>query len=767
MSTPPAPAGEASAEALPLLSEQWFRVADLRPRLNEGVAAERVLYRGSPWMVLASPDGSRRVRLNPAAWALVGRCDGRLALQVLWEILLRERQDDAPTQDEVILQVMHLYREGFLAFDRDPHFGAMAPLAAGAPRPTPAAPNSPLNWRLPLGNPQRWLDPLAPVGRLVFGKAGAVVFGLLMVLGTLAALRQAGLVADFAGRWLNTPHVMLMTWVAFPVLKLLHETAHALAVCRFGGRVPQWGLTLMVFTPVPYVDASAADGFASRGRRFVVSAAGAMVELSIAALAILASTLLQAGLLRDLMLVVFVLGALTSLLVNANPLLRFDGYHALCDALQLPNLGSRSARHWQRLACRALGLPAGPALQPAPGELRWWWGYAPASLACRVVLALGIVGWIGAHHFWAGIGVAVLFAWNIVGAPALRGLRFLWGLTLDAGQARRGRARGALALAGLLALLLAVPVPDATLARGVVWLPDDAMLRAQAPGLVEEVLVRDGQAVHPGDAIVRLTNPTLQAESMEAEARLAALQVELHQAYAEDPAKAQRVTQDIEAAEAARARTEHRRQHLVVRADAAGVVNLPRAQDLPGRFVAQGTVVGTLVRHTRTEPGAEPRTVTRTPADTQAEAPAPMPRPAPDGPPAATWQVRVALEAEQANAVDGRAGRIEVDLGAPGGTGIVATLARDARAATRELPSAALGDRYGGPIVTDPADPRGRTAARDVVLLSLELPAPADMERAPVGKRVWVRFDRGLQPLGWTLARRAQQSVLVHFTPWR
>ena len=90
-------------------------------------------------------------------------------------------------------------------------------------------------------------------------------------------------------------------------------------------------------------------------------------------------------------------------------------------------------------------------------------------------------------------------------------------------------------------------------------------------------------------------------------------------------------------------------------------------------------------------------------------------------------------------------------LPASGPAPVAATLARDARAATRELPSAALGDRFGGSIVTDPADPQGRTAARDVVLLALELPAPAEAGRPPLGQRVWVRFERGLRPLGWTL----------------
>jgi putative peptide zinc metalloprotease protein len=740
MSSELAPPTQLEAEA-PLLSEQWFRVADLRPRLHAGVRADRILYRGVPWMVLASPDGRRRVRLNLAAYALVGRCTGRHSLQQLWELLLQERQDDAPTQDEIVLQVMHLYREGFLAFDVEPDFGVMAPLEPGAPRPTPTARNSLLAWRIPLGSPQRWLEPLLPLGRLLFSRGGALAFAVLMLLGGVAAWREAGAVADFASRWLQTPHVMLLTWIAFPVLKLLHEGAHALAVRRFGGEVPEWGITLMVFTPVPYVDASAADGFAEPRQRLAVSAAGAAVELALAALALLLASLLQPGLLRDLMLVVFVLGALTSLLINANPLLRFDGYHALTDALQLPNLGTRSARHWLRLLRRGLGLPAGEALPPGPGELRWWWCYAPASLACRVVLSVGIVAWIGAQHFWLGLLVALMLAWAMAAVPLLRALRYLWGLQLDAQQARRGRTRGALAATLVLALLLAVPLPDATLARGIIWLPDDAMVRAQTPGFVEEVLAQDGQALAPGEPIARLSNLSLETEALDVNGRIAGLWVELHQAYSEDPAKALRVSQQLEAAEAARVRIEQRLQHLVLRAPAAGVLNLPRPQDLQGRFLAQGTVVGTLVRQ---GPG-------QAPAD-----------PAPG-----TWHVRVALEAEQATDLEPRPGGIAVHLPASGPTAVAATLARDARAATRELPSAALGDRFGGSIVTDPADPQGRTAARDVVLLALELPAPTDAGRPPLGQRVWVRFERGLRPLGWTLARRVQQAVLVHFTPLR
>jgi putative peptide zinc metalloprotease protein len=100
-----APVTQAAAEA-PLLSEQWFRVAELRPLLNAGVAAERVLYRGTPWMVMASPDGRRRVRLNLAAYALVGRCTGRHTLQQLWEVLLQEQEVQLVLLLVVVLQLL-------------------------------------------------------------------------------------------------------------------------------------------------------------------------------------------------------------------------------------------------------------------------------------------------------------------------------------------------------------------------------------------------------------------------------------------------------------------------------------------------------------------------------------------------------------------------------------------------------------------------------------------------------------------------------------
>lgn len=185
---------------------------------------------------------------------------------------------------------------------------------------------------------------------------------------------------------------MLLAWLLYPLIKLVHETSHGLAVQRWGGAVREAGASLLVLMPVPYVNASAANAFRHRYQRALVSAAGVMSELALAALAMLAWQWLQPSLARDVALLVMVTGLMSTLLVNGNPLLRFDGYYLLCDALDLRNLASRSARWWAEFAARRLlGAASEAPLEPLPGERPWLVAYAPLSLAYRVVLSVGIL----------------------------------------------------------------------------------------------------------------------------------------------------------------------------------------------------------------------------------------------------------------------------------------------------------------------------------------------------------------------------------------
>ena len=86
----------------PLVSGSWYRVAPLKPSLVSGLKIVRQPVRDQLWHVLVEPGSGRQLRLNPAAYAFVGRCDGQATVENLWQQLLARGGDDAPTQDEVI-----------------------------------------------------------------------------------------------------------------------------------------------------------------------------------------------------------------------------------------------------------------------------------------------------------------------------------------------------------------------------------------------------------------------------------------------------------------------------------------------------------------------------------------------------------------------------------------------------------------------------------------------------------------------------------------
>ena len=120
------------------------------------------------------------------------------------------------------------------------------------------------------------------------------------------------------------------------------------------------GVMFLVLLPLPYIDASAASGFRSRQDRIVVGAAGMMVELAIGALATFAWVAMEPGLARSVAFNVMLAAGATTILFNANPLLRYDGYYMLSDATGIPNLhdeASNLVRHVLR--SKLLGIEHG------------------------------------------------------------------------------------------------------------------------------------------------------------------------------------------------------------------------------------------------------------------------------------------------------------------------------------------------------------------------------------------------------------------------
>lgn len=401
--------------AEPLVSGSWYRVAPLKPSLVAGLKIVRHEVRDQVWHILVEPGSGRQLRLNPAAYAFAGRCNGNATVESLWTLLLERKGDDAPTQDDILRLLAQLFRAGMVQFDAAPYLSLLFSRRTEEVQRKRRAFINPLMVRMKLFDPTRLLDRLAPLSALLGRWSVFALWLLAVALAALAAAVNFPQLKAEALRVLSTPSSYALAWICYPVVKTLHEFAHAMAVRHFGGAVHELGISLMFLTPAPYVDASAANGFSSARQRAIVSAAGIMVELALAAAAVAAWLVLSPGLLREGALVVVLICSVSTLLFNANPLLRLDGYHLLCDALQLPNLALRSQGWWTSLWRRLIGAES--ALPPsalASGERKWLVLYAPASWLYRLGLMFALVFWLG-HQSWliGWMAALALLAWLV------------------------------------------------------------------------------------------------------------------------------------------------------------------------------------------------------------------------------------------------------------------------------------------------------------------------------------------------------------------
>jgi len=719
-----------------LHSPRWHRVSSLRPQLAERVSVRRQTVRGQTWIVLHQPARGRSLRLNPAAWRLAAQLDGTLSVQALWDAAFA-RDGEPPTQDELIELLAQLRDAGLLR--AGPGADVERLLEHQDQMDRPAGRRTLLAWRIPLGDPARLLARLGGLGRWLFSPAGAAVWAL-GVLSLLVLAAQHGPTLWAHGRdWLATPRYALLAALVYVPVKLVHELSHGLAVQRWGGSVREAGVTLMLGLPVPYVNASAAAAFVQRRQRVLVGAAGMMAELSLAAIALPLWLWLDPGLARDTAFVVLFVTGVSTLLFNANPLQRLDGYYILSDALDLPNLAPRSRRWWTLfLSRRVLHLPGSEPMPVAPGERPWLVAYAPLSWAMLLLVAGFAVAWLGSVSSVLGLVAALLLGWQVACRPAWRLAQPLRRAALaQAGSARRWRRLGAGA-AVLVAAVLLLPLPQRTVLQGVVWPPDQAQLRSEEEGFVQAVLLGDGAVVKAGATVLQLANPRLRAELESQSARVAALEAELFGLLptgapaavgAGEPAHAGDALAELAAAQAALQRLQQRVDALSLRAAVAGRLALPAAADLEGAWLPRGRLVGQVLT-------GEPATV------------------------------RVALpEAEGLRAPPTAVG---VRLRSDPGTLHTARLLRDGVGAVSRLPSAALGQRHGGAIATDPGDKDGLQTLQPVLLLDVALDVTQNVVQngavpatAPrLGERAWVRLDTGWAPLAGQALQALRRRIV-------
>jgi len=710
---------------LDLYSPSWYRVAEMRPRLRAHVRIHRHHYRGELWYVLEDLVSRKVHRFNPVAHYLIGLMDGRRTVQEIWDGAIAKFGDDAPTQEEMIRLLGQLHSSEVLQSEVTPDLAELMRRARKAGRKTWFQNLiSPLSIKIPLVDPDRGLQRWLPYYEPLFGWFGLLLWFSVVGLAAFSGVSHWNELTDDITSRVLAPQNLLIMWITFPLLKLVHEFGHACATKAWGGEVHEMGVMLLVMMPIPYCDASASSAFRETHRRAIVGAAGMIVEVFVAAIAVLLWIETAPGLVRAVLYNVILIAGISTVVFNANPLLRYDGYYILADLIQIPNLRARANQYLTHLMEKRLfGLKL-PEFEATTGEKQWFVFFAIASFFYRMFVVFAIALFIATQYFIVGI---VLALWAIVTSvlyPIVKGIGYLF---LHP-KLRRHRIRALSMMGGIVVAIVVavcfVPVPLWSRAEGVIWVPDEAQVRAGADGFLREVVATPGQQVSRGSTLIIADDPSLGPRTQVLEAQLRLLQVRAQSELFNDKVRWEVTREEIQATRAELEHVQRQIADLTVVSPTSGIfVLLIPVDDLPDRYVRKGQSLGYVL-------------------------------------PPATVSARVLVSQDEVDMVRSRTERVEVKLAGRIYDTYEAGIRREIPAASNKFSNLALSSVGGGRAPVDPSDSKEPKALTSWFEFEIEMPATNTLV---LGEHVYVRFEHGAEPVAWRVYRSVRQLFMRQF----
>lgn len=368
-------------------------------------------------------------------------------------------------------------------------------------------------------NPQPFLDVAYPWCRWMFSRSVLVLGGAIVLLAICVSVSGWGGLArrvpDF-GELVSTSNLFWML-LLISMTKVLHELGHAMTCKHFGGECNELGLMLLVFAPCLYCNVSDSWMMANRRHRIAISAAGICMDVFLASLATLLWWATSPGLIHRLAGNVILICGIGAVLINGNPLLRYDGYHILSDMLDMPNLWQQSRERLYRfLQSMLFGKPA--RSEPFSDRPVTLLIYGLLSVSYKLLVLIAIFAAVHATMRAYGFQIfaeALIFGTVLamVVGPARRFVKYVSRPTVQGNRWRRLGIVLTLFGVGLVALLL-IPIPRQVNCRTVVELGDEQSVYAAVSGkLLESVTA--GQFVEQGQVLVRLENSRLRQRAAE------------------------------------------------------------------------------------------------------------------------------------------------------------------------------------------------------------------------------------------------------------
>lgn len=579
-------------------SESWHRIADQKISLRSTVKIRKQLFRGEKWYVLHDPFNNQFFRLRPEAHEFVVRLQPDRTVGQVWEECLDRNPDGAPGQDDVIQLLAQLYFVNLLYHELPADSTKLFErYSRRKEREMQSKLRSVMFIRLPLFDPENLLKRIVPFIRPLVSPLGSVIWLITVILAGKVIIDRFDAVAVQA-QGILAPDNLIFLYASLVLIKMLHEFGHAIVCKRFGGEVHTMGVMLMVFTPLPYMDATSSWSFRSRWHRVLVGAAGMMFEVFTASCAAFVWAYTGPGILNSIAYNMMFIASVSTVLFNANPLLRYDGYYILSDLLDIPNLHSRSLTHLMHIAERyVFGCKDSTSPAQTFREASWLTIFGVLSGIYRFIVYSAIILFVADRFLLAGLIMAFIcvISWGVV--PLFRIPVYLLSHPRLARTRSRAIAISIGCLTAVLFFLALCPFPNRFRAPGVLEAVTYIRVVNDAPGYVKSVLVPTGVEVAAGTPLMELSDQELDFEIAAARAQrqeTLTLQMRaIHQATAErEPIRNRLIT-----IEKKLKNLEAQRRSLVVKAREKGTWVSPRSRDMVGTWIRRGSEVGVIVNH--------------------------------------------------------------------------------------------------------------------------------------------------------------------------
>lgn len=336
-----------------------------------------------------------------------------------------------------------------------------------------------------------------------------------------------------------------LIWLTTILIKSIHELGHGLTCKHFGGEVHEVGVMMLVFTPYFFVNVSDSWVLPERHKRILISAAGIYVELVLAALATFVWAVVQPGAFQQILWNIIVIASVSTLIFNANPLMRFDGYYIMTDWIEVPNLQTKSrafvgqqvkkllfGRDYQDAAMSRLPLPR--------RRFGLFYFYAVASYIYGYYVIYKLAVYMAPHLPAAFQGLAnwlsaaALIAWVVMPFFGfMKSLQLTRGDMKPGGRLRRLASVGGVALA-LFAAVCFIPRQLVIRRAVAVELAAPEVVYPEIAGRVEAIYVKEGDRVKAGAALAQLGNREVEQELVAAQGQLDIATAYTQRALADD-----------------------------------------------------------------------------------------------------------------------------------------------------------------------------------------------------------------------------------------